>query len=117
MILAQLTIVVSSLLGWQEISVQASRGRSPSAYQRSVANLDRPSERTVETLRRYDLEKGYRWDAGLTLTSLEKIARQRPDAEVVYALAELSWVEGRRLDHTAQGHGHRPLHRCGRLRL
>jgi pimeloyl-ACP methyl ester carboxylesterase len=98
MILAQLTIVVSSLLGWQDISVQPSRGRSHSAYQRNVAQLDRPSERTIETLRRYDLEKEYRRDVNVTLATLERRARANPDAEIVYAIAEISWVEGRRLD-------------------
>ncbi len=98
MILAQLTIVVASLLGWQDISVQPSRGRSHSAYQRSMAQLDRPSERTIETLRRYDLEKDYRRDVNVTLATLERRARANPDAEVVYAIAEISWVEGRRLD-------------------
>ena len=33
-----------------------------------------------------------------TLLSLEKIARKQPDAELVYALAELSWVDGLKQD-------------------
>ena len=32
------------------------------------------------------------------LLSLEKIARNRPDAELVYALAELSWIDGAKQD-------------------
>ena len=33
-----------------------------------------------------------------TLLSLEKLARKQPDAELVYTLAELSWVDGLKLD-------------------
>ncbi|WP_422926417.1 esterase/lipase family protein [Singulisphaera sp. PoT] len=99
MILAPLTIVAASFLGWVDISVQPSRGdRSHSAYNRSVASIDRPSERTVETLKRYDLERRYRHDVDGALSSLEKLAREHLEGELVYALAELSWVDARRLD-------------------
>ena len=60
--------------------------------------LDRPSERTEDTLVRYDLKAMFRSDPEAALLRLEKIARQQPDADLVFALAELSWVEGRRLD-------------------
>ena len=33
------------------------------------------------------------------LVHLEKYAQKRPEAELVYALAELSWIEAKRLDH------------------
>src|SRR4051812_25084840 len=98
MTLALLTVVASTVIG-SDITVQATRhDRSHSAYQRTVATLDRPSERSVETLKRFDLERRYRRDVDGTLASLEKLARERHDPELVYALAELSWVEGRRLD-------------------
>ena len=80
------------------------------------AGLDRPSERTMETLKRYDLERRYRKDVNNTLLSLEKIARNRPDAELVYALAELSWIDGEAARPLAQGPGDRPLPRRRRLR-
>jgi pimeloyl-ACP methyl ester carboxylesterase len=98
MLLAHLTIVASAVLGWPEISVQPSRGGARSAPQRGVAHLDRPTERTLETLARYDLARDYRRDVDRAIARLEAIARSGPNAEVVYALAELSWVEGRRLD-------------------
>ena len=61
MILAHLTVVASTLLGWSDITVQPSRGdRAHASFQRSLAGLDRPSERTLETLKRYDLERRYR---------------------------------------------------------
>jgi hypothetical protein len=98
--LAQLTVLVSALVGWSDITIQPSRGdHAAFAFQRSVASIDRPSERTLETLRRYDLEKEYRRDVNTCLLRLEKFAQNRTEAELVYALAELSWVEAKRLDH------------------
>ena len=96
--LAQLTILVSALLGWSDITIQPSRGDRSSGLQRSVAGLDRPSDRTLETLRRYDLDKEYRRDVNAALQHLEKYAQHRAEPELVYALAELSWIEGKRLD-------------------
>jgi hypothetical protein len=97
--IAHVAVLVSALLGWSDIAIQPSRGdRAFSSFQRSLAGTDRPSERTLETLKRYDLERRYRKDVNNTLLSLEKIARNRPDAELVYALAELSWIDGLKLD-------------------
>ena len=97
--LAQWTVVVSALLGWSDIEIQPSRGdHRTSAYQRALAAIDRPSERTHETLRRYDLEREYRRDVNAALLHLQKYAQRRPEAELVYALAELSFLEGRHLD-------------------
>ncbi len=69
-----------------------------SAFQHGAAEIDRPSERTLETLKRYDLDRAYRRNANNALLSLEKVTRKRPDAELVYALAELSWVDGLKQD-------------------
>jgi pimeloyl-ACP methyl ester carboxylesterase len=96
--LAQLTVMFSALVGWSDIQIQPSRGDRATASYRSVAALDRPTERTLETLKRYDLEREYRRDVNSTLLRIEKFAQKRPEAELVYALAELSWIEGRRLD-------------------
>jgi pimeloyl-ACP methyl ester carboxylesterase len=63
-----------------------------------VAGLDRPSPRTEDTLTRYDLKGRFRSDPATALARLEQLARQQPDPDLVFALAELSWVEGRRLD-------------------
>ena len=103
--LAQLTVLVSALVGWSDITIQPSRGdHAAFTFQRSVASLDRPSERTLETLRRYDLEKEYRRKVNDCLLHLEKFAQQRPEAELVYALAELSWIEAKRLDRRRDEH-------------
>lgn len=99
MSLACLTIVASTFLGWIDITVQPSRGdRAHSASYRNLASLDRPTDRTLETIKRYDLARQYRFGTDRALASLVKLARERPEPELVYALAELSWVEGRRLD-------------------
>ena len=102
--LAQLTVLVSALLAWSDITIEPSRGdRGSYLFQRSLAGIDRPSERTLETLRRFDLEKEYRRDVkadeNRALLHLEKFAQKRPEAELVYALAELSWIDAKRLDH------------------
>ncbi len=96
--MAQLTVMVSALLGWSDIQIQASRPDRAIASYRSVAGLDRPTERTLETLKRYDLEREYRRNLNNALLRIEKFAQRRPEAELVYALAELSWIEGKRLD-------------------
>jgi pimeloyl-ACP methyl ester carboxylesterase len=99
MVSADVVVLVSALVGWSDITIQASRGdRGFSAFQRSVSGIDRASDRTLETLRRYDLERSYRRNVNNTLLSLEKLARKQPDAELVYALAELSWVDGLKQD-------------------
>src|SRR4051794_7365651 len=96
MSLVPLTIVVSALLGWSDITVQP--GRSQGSYARSVANLDRPSQRTEDTLTRYDRKGQFRGAPEATLARLEKVPREQPESDLVFALAELSWIEGRRLD-------------------
>ena len=97
---AHVVVLLSGLLGWSDITIQPSRGdRGFSSFQHSVAGIDRPSERTLETLNRYDLKWPRRQkDVDHVLLSLEKIARKNPDAELVYALAELSWVDGLKHD-------------------
>jgi pimeloyl-ACP methyl ester carboxylesterase len=94
-----LWLVLAALPGWSEITVEPNRAvRAHGYYAPSVASIDRPSERTEDTLVRYDLKALFRSDPEAALVRLEKFARQQPDADLVFALAELSWVEGRRLD-------------------
>jgi hypothetical protein len=97
---AHLAVLLSAMIGWSDnITIQPSRSdRSFSSFQRSLGAVDRPSPRTLETLKRYDLDRTYRWNVNNTLLSLEKLARKRPDAELVYALAELAWLDGLKQD-------------------
>jgi pimeloyl-ACP methyl ester carboxylesterase len=82
-----------------DISLQPAKGdRVHSAWQRSLAQLNRPSPRTEETLRRFDLADRYRKDARRAIASLEVEARRAPEPELIFALAELSWLEGRRCE-------------------
>lgn len=96
---ALLATVALAALGWSDITVSPTRNGSANApWQRSLANLSRPTERTDESLRRYELTREYRSNAKNALLRLEKIARQRPEPELVFALAELSWIEARKQD-------------------
>src|SRR5262249_46403164 len=45
-----------------------------------------------------DLEALFRRNPDKAMAAMEKAARNAPDSDLVYALAELSWVEARRLD-------------------
>jgi len=96
---AAIGLLAATLFGFSEISVEPSRGDlTNTPWRRTLSHLDRPTERTMETLKRLDLEKRYRRDPDNAMASLERTARQGPDPDIVFALAELSWVEGRRLD-------------------
>ena len=113
---AHVVVLVSALLGWSDITIQPSRGdRGFSSFRHSVAGIDRPSDRTLETLKRYDLERTYRKKPNLALLSLEKLRCRQPDAELVYALAELSWVDGLKQDRWRRRPGDRPVSGCGWL--
>ncbi len=102
---AALGLVAAALIGWgDDITILPSKGdRFHVAWQMSVAQLDKPSERTKETLRRFDVEDRYRRDPERAIATLENYARRGPEPELVYALAELSWIEGRRAEHKWRG--------------
>ncbi len=96
MIAAPLTIALA-LVGFpSDVSVSPSRGDRPQSFQRSLAGLDRPSERTLETLKRFALDGRYRRDPAAIIETLDQQAKANPDPDIVYALAELSWVESRK---------------------
>ena len=97
MIFAPLALALAAL--GSDVTVSPSRSdRSPASFTHSLANLDRPSDRTSETLARLGLESRQRRDPADVIRELEKEAKARPDVDTVYALAELSYVEGKRLD-------------------
>ena len=86
--LVPLTIVVAALLGWSDpVTVQPNRSKEYHA--RSVANLDRPSQRTEDTLTRYDLKGHFRFDPETTLARLEKFARNGIDPVALLSEREL----------------------------
>jgi pimeloyl-ACP methyl ester carboxylesterase len=107
MTLASLGILAAALLGLSdEITLQPSRGdRLHAAWQLSLSQLNRPSARTDETLKRYDVADRYRKDPAGALATLEKLARRGPEPELIYALAELSWIAGRQAEGKRRGGG------------
>jgi pimeloyl-ACP methyl ester carboxylesterase len=96
MIVAHLPIVLALLAFPGDVTVSPSKGDRPQSFQRSLAGLDRPSERTLETLKRFALESMYRRDPASVITKLDQQVRGNPEPDIVYALAELSWVESKK---------------------
>ncbi len=60
------------------------------------------SERTRNTLRRFDLEDRYESDSVKCFDHIRKRVNDHPDADLIYALSELSYVEGKKAER--QGH-------------
>ncbi len=111
MALAFLAAIAAALPSWgDEIALQPARGeRIHAAWQVSVGDINRPSSRTEETMRRFDIDDRYRKDPAGALQTLERVARREPQTELIYALAELSWIEGRRAEGRRKGNGGRAL--------
>lgn len=57
------------------------------------------SERTWNTLRRYDLDVSYQKDHKQCFQNIRDRIAETPDGELIYALSELSYVEGKRAEH------------------
>jgi len=95
-------MAVAASIGFVDLNFQATKSdRAHSALARSLSQFDKPSERTMETLTRQGLNKRYKTDPTRVLASLERTAQgQKDDADLIYALAELNWLEGRRHDQT-----------------
>src|SRR5262245_40867089 len=90
-------IVLALSPPFDEIAVRPARtGQPDTVWSRSVHGLDKPGERTIETLKRFDLADRYRQDPEVALNKLELHARRGPDPDLVYALAELSYLEGKK---------------------
>lgn len=58
----------------------------------------RPSERTEQLLRRYDLPTRFGASGTQTLSALETIHRSQPQPETAYALAELNYIAARKAE-------------------
>lgn len=96
---AHLLLLAALAASGDEISVQPSKAdRALTTFAQNIISLDGPSQRTEEILRRYDLSARYAKDPGGAIAVLERFARQGPSPELVYALAELSWIEGKRAE-------------------
>ncbi|MCA9137058.1 MAG: alpha/beta fold hydrolase [Planctomycetales bacterium] len=67
------------------------------------------NERTWNTLRRYGLRDGYDVDARVCLRKIQKTLDENRDPELIHALAELSYVEGKKAEtagRTSDALGH-----------
>jgi len=56
----------------------------------------RPSERTEQLLRRFDLAEQQKKSSPVVLASLEQEIANHPDPEKIYSFAELAYIDGRR---------------------
>jgi len=56
----------------------------------------KPTTRTIQLLRRYDLAEELSGDRRQLLSKLHKIVSQEPNADTVYAIAELAYLGGHR---------------------
>lgn len=93
-------LIMAASLGFVDLNFQATKP-DRSALARSAVLFERPSERTMDTLTRQGLNKRYKSDPSRTISSLERtVLGQKDDADLVYALAELNMVEGRRIDQS-----------------
>ncbi len=62
----------------------------------------RISERTWNTLRRFDLEDRYKDDSDQCFAHIRERVDENPDAELIYALSELSYVEGKKAERAGR---------------
>lgn len=56
------------------------------------------SERTWDTLRRFGLEGSYKDDHNVCFEHIRETVANTPDGELIYALSELSYVEGKKAE-------------------
>lgn len=64
----------------------------------SLTESDEPSERTRETLHRWDLDALYHREPLAAYVRLQEAAVAEPSADLLFALAEISLLEGRRAE-------------------
>ncbi len=60
----------------------------------------KPTERSIQLLRRYNLEDALKGDISQLLAQLDKINQHEPKRELVYVMAELAYVGANRADQS-----------------
>lgn len=73
----------------------------------------KPTDRTVQLLRRYDLDEQLKKKPDHVTSELERIIDKEPSGEKIYALAELAYIDGRKLE--SQGDDAAALDRYGEV--
>jgi pimeloyl-ACP methyl ester carboxylesterase len=97
-LLATLAITAAGCASTKWVSLRSSpRNPLTDALGLVTRTGPKPTSRTVQLLRRYDLEKKQSDKAAL-LAELSEINRAEPNRENIYALAELAYVGGKRAD-------------------
>ena len=79
--------------------------RNPLSAQLSLLSRGgpKPTERTLQLLRRYDLESQLEADRPALLAKLSTINHQEPNREILYAMAELAYIAAKTTDSDKQG--------------
>jgi pimeloyl-ACP methyl ester carboxylesterase len=81
-------------------------------WRASALAADKPSPRTIQTLRIYDLDHDYDRDPEIAIRRLHKFAVADPQADTLFALAELSYLRGQSLDKKHPDEAVRHYIRC-----
>lgn len=68
------------------------------AWRASVGHSDELSPRTLQSLRRWDLDQSYERQPHETYTKLQMLAAKDSDPELLFALAEISFLLGRKAE-------------------
>lgn len=68
----------------------------------NVLSSGDPSSRTLQVLRRYDLEDRFDRDPLAVLHVMDELVRRHPDPEAVFALAELCYVSARKQERLSR---------------
>ena len=68
------------------------------SFQASVAGANDLSPRTLQTLRRWDLEGEYRHDAGAAYGKLQAACVRDPQPDTLFALSEMSYLFGKQTE-------------------
>src|SRR5262245_53118533 len=79
------------------------RSSTPALFEawRASAVSDALSARTMQTLRRWDLDQLYRTSPADALARLQAVAEEDPQPELAFALAEVSYLLGRSTEKCA----------------
>ncbi len=101
-IIALLAVVCCAPLGCasQSYLVRRDQPRSPLTRHLQLVSSSgpKPSRRTEQLLRRYDLAKLHEKQPGEALTRLNEQMQAEPSADKTYSYAELSFIEGKKLE-------------------
>jgi pimeloyl-ACP methyl ester carboxylesterase len=68
------------------------------AWRASAIESDELSPRTLQTLRRWDLDRHYQHDPADAFAQLQTLAVQDPQPDLLFALAEISYLLGRQAE-------------------